>query len=74
MTGMPAARLRFKDRGLLRPGYAADIAVFDPATIRDAATFNEPHQYPVGIPYVIVNGAVVVDDGRMRAAGTGRIL
>ena len=74
MTGMPAERLRFKDRGLLRPGYAADIAVFDPATVKDAATFQDPHHYAVGIPYVVVNGAVVVDGGRMHPAGTGRVL
>ena len=71
MTGMPAERLRFKDRGLLRPGYAADIAVFDPATVKDEATFQDPHHYAVGIPYVVVNGAVVVDGGRMHPAGTG---
>ena len=74
MTGMPAERLRLRDRGLLRPGYAADIAVFDPRTVKDAATFQEPHHYAVGIPYVVVNGAVVVDGGRMNAAGTGQVL
>jgi len=74
MTGMPARRLAFKDRGLLRPGHAADIAIFDPATIRDESTFPDPHHYPAGIPYVVVNGAVVVDGGHMRAAGTGRVL
>jgi len=66
--------LRMNDRGLLRPGNAADITVFDPATVNDEATFGDPHRYPTGIPYVIVNGAVVVDDGRFRAAGTGRVL
>ena len=74
MTGMPARRLRLKRRGLLEPGYAADIAVFDPATVRDEATFQDPHRYAAGIPYVVVNGAVVVDAGQMRAAGTGRVL
>jgi N-acyl-D-amino-acid deacylase len=74
MTGMPARRLGLKRRGLLEPGYAADIAVFDPAAVKDEATFQEPHQYAGGIPYVVVNGAVVVDAGRMRAAGTGRVL
>jgi len=74
MTGMPAHRLGFKQRGLLRPDYAADIAVFDPLTVKDEATFQDPHQYAGGIPYVVVNGAVVVDGGRMRAAGTGRVL
>jgi N-acyl-D-amino-acid deacylase len=74
MTGMPATRLRLRDRGLVREGFAADLTVFDPATVKDDATFAEPHRYPTGIPYVIVNGAVVVDDGRMMAAGTGRII
>ncbi len=74
MTGMPAQRLGLKSRGLLRPGYAADITIFDPATVRDEATFQEPHHYAAGIPYVVVNGAVVVDRGQMRAAGTGRVL
>jgi len=74
MTGMPARRLGLRDRGLLRPGAAADVVVFDPATVRDEATFADPHRYPTGIPYVIVNGALVVDGGRFTAAGTGRIL
>ncbi len=74
MTGMPAARLGLRDRGLLRPGFAADLAVFDPAAVRDEATFADPHRYPTGIPYVIVNGTVVVDGGRFTAAGTGRVL
>jgi N-acyl-D-amino-acid deacylase len=74
MTGMPARRLGFKGRGLLQPGYAADITVFDPATVRDESTYADPHRYPTGIPYVIVNGATVVDGGRMHAAGTGRVL
>ncbi len=74
MTGMPAARLRLRDRGLLRPGHAADLALFDPATVKDEATFADPHRYPTGIPYVIVNGAVVVDGGRFSAAGAGRVL
>jgi N-acyl-D-amino-acid deacylase len=74
MTGMAAARLRLADRGLLRPGCAADLAVFDPRTVRDEATFADPHRYPTGIPYVVVNGAMVVDGGRFHAAGSGRIL
>src|SRR5881296_3181873 len=74
MTGMPAARLGLSDRGLVREGCAADLVVFDPRTVRDEATFAEPHRYPTGIPYVIVNGDVVVDAGRFRAAGGGRVL
>jgi len=74
MTGLCAARLGLADRGLIRPGAAADVTVFDPATVKDEATYADPHRYPSGIPYVIVNGAVVVDGGRFTAAGTGRIL
>ncbi|MBI2017150.1 MAG: D-aminoacylase [Candidatus Rokubacteria bacterium] len=74
MTGMPATRLRLRDRGLMRPGGAADLTVFDPRTVQDEATYAEPHRYPTGIPYVVVNGAVVVDGGRCAAAGTGRVL
>src|SRR6059036_4080943 len=74
MTGMCAARLRLADRGLVREGYAADLAIFDPRVVRDESTFAEPHRYPSGIPYVVVNGAVVVDGGRMNPLGTGRVL
>jgi N-acyl-D-aspartate/D-glutamate deacylase len=74
MTGQPAARLGLMDRGLVRPGQAADLAIFDPQTVRDEATFEDPHRHPTGIPYVIVNGAVVVDRGTFTAAGSGRVL
>jgi N-acyl-D-amino-acid deacylase len=74
MTGMPAARLRLKDRGIVREGFAADLTVFDPATVKDESTYAEPHRYPSGIPYVIVNGTVAVDGGRMQGPGAGRIL
>jgi len=73
MTGMPAARLGLGRRGLVRPGYFADLALFDPAAVRDEATFVDPHRYPAGIPYVIVNGQVVVDRGRMRQVAAGRV-
>src|SRR3989442_1063106 len=72
--GMPAARLGLSDRGLVRAGYAADLVVFDPLTVTDEATFDDPHRYPTGIPYVLVNGDVVVDAGRFRAVGDGRVL
>ena len=74
MTGMLAQRLRLRDRGLLQPGYAAEVTVFDPATVKDEATFADSHRYPTGIPYVVVNGALVVDRGAFNAAGTGRVL
>jgi N-acyl-D-aspartate/D-glutamate deacylase len=74
MTGMCARRLGLGDRGVLREGYAADLTVFDFDTVKDEATFTDPHRYPTGIPYVVVNGSVVVDGGRMIPAGTGRVL
>jgi N-acyl-D-amino-acid deacylase len=74
MTGMAAARIGLRQRGLVQPGYFADLTVFDPGTVKDESSYAEPHRYPTGIPYVLVNGAVVVDDGRMGAARPGRIL
>jgi N-acyl-D-amino-acid deacylase len=74
MTGMAAARMGLRDRGLVQPGAFADLTVFDPATVKDESTYPEPHRYATGIPYVVVNGAVVVDDSRMSAARPGRIL
>ena len=74
MTGMPAARLRLERRGLLREGFAADITVFNPATVKDESTYPDPHRYPTGISYVIVNGTAVVDGGRFASSRTGRIL
>ena len=71
---MPASRLGLPDRGLLREGFRADITVFDPETIRDTATFTDPHRLPEGIPYVVVNGVVVVDDGRLTDKRPGMIL
>jgi N-acyl-D-amino-acid deacylase len=61
MTSLPALSFRMKDRGLLREGYFADITIFDPDTVRDTATFQNPHQYPRGIHSVLVNGQLVVD-------------
>ena len=74
MTGMAAARIGLRERGLVQPGYFADLTVFDPATVKDESTYAEPHRYPTGIPYVLVNGAVVVENGRLGAARTGRVL
>ena len=62
------------DRGLLRPGLAADITVFDPNKIADQATFQNPLLYPIGIPYVVVNGVVVIDQGRHTGEKPGRVL
>lgn len=74
MTHLPATRFKLKNRGLLRSGMAADIVVFDPARVQDTATFDQPQQYPRGIPYVLVNGQLVVDKGEHTAAHPGRIL
>ncbi len=74
MSGFPAARLRLTDRGILRPGMKADIAVFDPATVRDTATYTEPHQYAEGVSTVIVNGKVAFEHGAMTPERPGRVL
>jgi N-acyl-D-aspartate/D-glutamate deacylase len=74
MTGMPAARLGLRDRGRVAEGSFADLVVFDPATVADRATFEQPHRYPEGIEYVLVNGAVAVDGGRFTGARGGRVL
>jgi dihydroorotase/N-acyl-D-amino-acid deacylase len=74
MTGLPASNVGLKQRGLLREGYFADITIFDPKTVIDRATFEEPNQYPVGINYVIVNGKVEVDNGQRTPANSGRVL
>ncbi|HYF00536.1 MAG TPA: amidohydrolase family protein, partial [Planctomycetota bacterium] len=74
MTSLNAEKLGFRDRGVIRPGAFADLVVFDPETVADRATYLEPFAYPVGIPYVIVNGAVVLDDGRHTGARPGRTL
>jgi N-acyl-D-amino-acid deacylase len=74
MSSFPAARIGLTDRGVLRPGMKADIAVFDPDRVRDAATFEKPHQYAEGFSHVIVNGQVVYENGSMTAARPGRVL
>ena len=74
MTGMPAKRVGLRDRGVLRPGMYADITIFDPQTVLDRATFEDPNQYPVGIEYVIVNGELSVDQGKRTPALAGRPL
>ncbi|MDP9143579.1 MAG: amidohydrolase family protein, partial [Actinomycetota bacterium] len=66
MTGFPARRLRLGDRGVIARGKAADLILFDPATIQDGATFDDPFQYPIGIAAVIVNGKVALRDGERR--------
>ncbi|MFL5578998.1 MAG: amidohydrolase family protein [Gemmatimonadaceae bacterium] len=74
MTGQPAARLGLRDRGRVAEGAYADLVVLDPAHVRDAATFDAPHQYPEGIPHVVVNGVPAVLDGRPTGARAGRVI
>ena len=74
MTGLPAARLGLRDRGVVSAGAVADLAVFDAATVKDESTYPDPHRYPTGIPYVIVNGHVAVDGGRLVGPRAGRVL
>ena len=74
MTSLPAQHFRFADRGLIKAGYAADLVVFDPASVQDAATFEKPHAYANGIPHVIVNGVLVVKDGAHTGATPGVVL
>jgi len=74
MTSANAAKIHQYDRGLLRPGLAADVTLFDAATIIDNATYEKPHQYPTGVEYVIVNGRLVLEKGRHTGARPGLIL
>jgi N-acyl-D-amino-acid deacylase len=74
MTAAPAARVGLRDRGLIREGMFADITVFDPRTVIDRATFENPNQYPIGIEYVLVNGQLEVDKGQRTPALAGRVL
>ena len=73
-TSAVATRLSIPDRGVLRAGMFADIAVFDPNTIADRSTFEQPHQVSVGVKYVFVNGTLVVRDGKHTNAKPGRVL
>ena len=74
MTSLPAQVLGLKDRGLLREGYWADVVVFDPDRVADMATYENPKQYPKGIDYVLVNGAIVIDNGHHTGARPGRVV
>ncbi len=74
MTSKPAEVFRYERRGLLKPGYFADVVVFNPETVIDKGTFANPVQYPEGIEHVLVNGQVVVDCGVYHPRPAGRIL
>jgi N-acyl-D-amino-acid deacylase len=74
LTALPASNLGLASRGRLAPGYFADVVVFDPATIADRATFDQPHQYAVGVRHVFVNGVRVLADGEHTGKLPGRAL
>ncbi|MFL6444682.1 MAG: amidohydrolase family protein [Candidatus Sulfotelmatobacter sp.] len=73
-TALPAQRMRLTDRGVLKTGMWADVVVFDPATVRDRATFDNPNQLSEGMEYVLVNGVPVIDQGKMTGALPGKVL
>ena len=74
LSAFPAETLSLKERGRLKPGYFADVVVFDPITIQDHATFEKPMQYATGVDYVLVNGEVALDRGEPTAARPGRVV
>jgi N-acyl-D-amino-acid deacylase len=74
MSGLTARQLHIAGRGLIREGLAADLVIFDPATVADRATFTDPFQYPIGISTVIVNGRVVLDNGRHTGERPGVVI
>jgi dihydroorotase/N-acyl-D-amino-acid deacylase len=74
MTTLPAATINLEDRGRIAEGLVADLVVFDPATVSDRSTFQDPHQYPAGIPWVLVNGRVAVENGEYTGRRAGKVL
>jgi len=74
MTSLPARTFRFADRGVVREGAAADLLVFDPARVQDKATFQQPHQYSEGFDFVIVNGKLAVEDGKLLESLSGQVI
>jgi len=74
MTGFPAKKLDLEHRGLIKENYCADIVIFNPETINDEATYEEPHRFSTGIEYVIVNGKIAVKKGRQQEVLEGKIL
>ena len=73
-SGLPADILKLPERGYLKPGYFADVVVFDPDSFRDTATFDKPHQYATGVQYLFVNGKLAIDEGRFTGTLAGKVL
>jgi len=74
MTSLPAQKFQLRDRGLIREGMAADIVVFDEKLVGDQSTFSKPHAYSTGFRYIIVNGKLVIEEGRHTGTRSGAIL
>jgi N-acyl-D-amino-acid deacylase len=74
MTGLPASRLGLVDRGLVRTGFAADLALFDPGAVNDLADYADPHRYAVGMVHLLVNGVEVIRDGALTGRRSGRVV
>jgi len=74
LTSLPAANLKIRQRGLLKPGYFADVVVFDPGRIEDRATYEKPHQFSIGVVHVFVNGTQVLRNGEHTGAKPGRVV
>jgi N-acyl-D-amino-acid deacylase len=74
LAALPAANLKIKNRGMLKPGYYADVVIFDPAKIQDHATYEKPHQYSTGMVHVFVNGVQVLKDGEHTGAMPGQVV
>ena len=74
MTSFPAQKFGLWKKGVVRQGMDADLVVFNPDTIAERSSFQDPHQYPVGLPYVILNGQVVVDQGRYTGTLAGTVV
>ncbi|HEX3274310.1 MAG TPA: amidohydrolase family protein, partial [Gemmatimonadales bacterium] len=73
-SSLPAQRMRLADRGVLKAGMWADVVIFDPATVRDRATFAQPNQLSEGMQWVLVNGVPVIEDGRATGRLPGKVL
>ena len=74
LTSFPASNLKIEKRGVLKPGFFADIVAFNPETVSDHATFTDPHQYATGMVHVFVNGGQVIKDGEHTGAKPGRVV